>query len=46
MSLTQLLHDVFGYTTRWTLSAPELGLALLVPVVVLAFADWRVRSRR
>lgn len=46
MSLTNLLYQVFGFTTRWSLRAQGLGVALLVPVIIVAVADWRIRARR
>ncbi len=44
--LSALLFHVFGFTTRWSLRAPGLAAALLLPTLVIAVVDWRVRSRR
>ena len=46
MTLAQLLADLLGLSSRWSLRASGLAFALIVPVCILALADWRVRARR
>lgn len=46
MSIGDVLLELFGITTRWHLTAVVLLGVLLLPVCLLALADWRMKARR
>ncbi|MFI5255968.1 MAG: hypothetical protein ACHQRK_01825 [Gemmatimonadales bacterium] len=46
MDLTEGVLHLFGLVSQWNTRARGFGLLLLLPVVVIAVADWRVRRRR
>ncbi|MGH9141839.1 MAG: hypothetical protein ACRD2I_11970 [Vicinamibacterales bacterium] len=46
MDLTEAVLRLFGLVSQWNTRARGFGLLLLLPIVVIAIADWRVRRRR
>jgi hypothetical protein len=43
---SDLLGQLFSVASRWSLRAPWLAFALLLPVCVVALGDWRIRRTR
>jgi hypothetical protein len=46
VSFAEPLLHLLGIASRWHLQAPALLVALLMPVCLLALADWRMKARR
>jgi hypothetical protein len=46
VSFAEALLRLFGLVSRWHLGAPALLVALLMPIFLLALADWRMKARR
>jgi hypothetical protein len=46
VDLTDSVLRLFGLVSQLNMRARGFGLLLLLPIVVLAIADWRVRRQR
>jgi hypothetical protein len=46
VDLTEGVLRLFGLVSRWNMRARGFGLLLLLPIVIIAIADWRVRRLR
>ena len=46
MDLTNALVWLFGIASRLQVRARGFALLLLIPVVLIAVTDWRIRQRR
>jgi len=46
VDLTDSVLRLFGLVSQLNTRARGFGLLLLLPIVVLAIADWRVRRQR
>lgn len=45
MDFTDVLLRLFGVVSQFNNRARGFGVLLLLPVLILAMADWRVRRR-